>query len=166
MSSKPVVLVYSDTQEPFLFIIKTMAFAGKRDVQKFINPSLNAEPTLLTLAKPLIATFVVAKKTTLVELTADERETYKLLYQAYKDDNLRISTQLEALSKIQDYIINNISSNNIKIIQDKSTIYQMLIALKKHLALTDRAKEFEITKRYAKLKSYDKSQPIKQQLNN
>jgi hypothetical protein len=33
----------------------------------------------------------------------------------------------------------------------------MLIGLKKHLALTDRAKEFEITKQYAKLKSYDKS---------
>ena len=40
----------------------------------------------------------------------------------------------------------------------------MLVALKKHLAPTDRAKEFEITKRYAKLKSYDKSQPIKQWL--
>ena len=40
----------------------------------------------------------------------------------------------------------------------------MLVALKKHFALTNRAKEFEITKRYAKLKSYDKSQPIKQWL--
>jgi hypothetical protein len=63
-----------------LFIIKTIAFAGKRDVWKFIDPSLIAELTLLTLAKPPIAIFVVAKKTTLVELTADERETYKLLY--------------------------------------------------------------------------------------
>ena len=42
----------------------------------------------------------------------------------------------------------------------------MLVALKKHLTLTNRAKEFEITKRYAKLKSYDKSQPIKQWLDN
>jgi len=40
----------------------------------------------------------------------------------------------------------------------------MLVALKKHLALTDRAKEFEITKRYAKLKLYNKSQPIEQWL--
>jgi hypothetical protein len=80
MSLKPVVLVYSNTWEPFLFIIKTIAFAGKRDVWKFINPSLDAEPTLLTLAELLIATSVVAKKITLVELTADERETYKLLY--------------------------------------------------------------------------------------
>ena len=40
----------------------------------------------------------------------------------------------------------------------------MLVALKKHLALTDRAKEYEITKRYAKLKSYNKSQLIKQWL--
>jgi hypothetical protein len=38
----------------------------------------------------------------------------------------------------------------------------MLISLKKHLTFTDRAKEYEITKRYAKLKLYDKSQPIKQ----
>ena len=42
----------------------------------------------------------------------------------------------------------------------------MLVALKKHLAPTDRAKEFEITKRYAKLKLYNKLQPIKQQLDN
>jgi hypothetical protein len=57
-----------------------MAFAGKRDVWKFIDPSLIAEPTLLTLAEPPIATSVVAEKTTLVELTADERDAYKLLY--------------------------------------------------------------------------------------
>ena len=42
----------------------------------------------------------------------------------------------------------------------------MLVSLKKYLAFTDRAKEYEITKRYAKLKSYNKSQPIKQWLNN
>jgi hypothetical protein len=41
---------------------------------------LNAEPILLTLAELLIAAFVVAKKTMLVKLIADERETYKLLY--------------------------------------------------------------------------------------
>jgi hypothetical protein len=93
-----------------------MASAGKRDVWKFIDPSLNAEPTLPTLADPPTATSIVAEKTTLAELTADERETYKLMYQAYKDDNLRISTQLKALGKIQDHIINNISSDNIKII--------------------------------------------------
>jgi hypothetical protein len=74
-----------------LFIIKTIASASKRDIWKFIDPSLIAELTLLTLAKPLIATSIVAKKTTLVELTADERDAYKLLYQNYRDDNLRIS---------------------------------------------------------------------------
>jgi hypothetical protein len=42
----------------------------------------------------------------------------------------------------------------------------MLVSLKKYLAFTDQAKEYEITKRYAKLKSYDKSQPIKQWLDN
>jgi len=53
---------------------------------------LNAKLTLLTLANLLIATSVVAKKTMLAKLIADKRETYKLMYQAYKDDNLRIST--------------------------------------------------------------------------
>jgi hypothetical protein len=33
----------------------------------------------------------------------------------------------------------------------------MLVALKKHLALTNQAKEYEITKRYTKLKLYNKS---------
>jgi hypothetical protein len=40
----------------------------------------------------------------------------------------------------------------------------MLVSLKKHLTLTNRAKEYEITKHYANLKSYDKSQPIEQWL--
>ena len=80
MSSKLVVLVYSDSWELFLFIIKTIASASKRDIWKFIDPSLIVEPTLLTLAELLIAISVVAKKTTLVELTADKRDAYKLLY--------------------------------------------------------------------------------------
>jgi hypothetical protein len=80
MLFKPVVLVYSNSWEPYLFIIKTIAFAGKKDIWKFINPLLNAKLILLTLAELLIATFVVAKKTILVELIADKRETYKLLY--------------------------------------------------------------------------------------
>jgi hypothetical protein len=80
MSTKLVILVYSDSWEPFLFIIKIIAFASKRDIWKFIDPLLIAELTLLTLAKPLIATSVVAEKTTLVELTANERDAYKLLY--------------------------------------------------------------------------------------
>jgi hypothetical protein len=63
-----------------LFIIKTIAFASKRDIWKFIDPSLIAKPTLLTLAKPLIATSIVAKKITLVKLIANKRDTYKLLY--------------------------------------------------------------------------------------
>jgi hypothetical protein len=57
-----------------------MAFASKRDIWKFIDPSLIAEPTLLTLAKLLIATSVIAKKTMLVKLTANKRDIYKLLY--------------------------------------------------------------------------------------
>ena len=80
MSTKLVVLVYSDSWEPFLFIIKTIASASKRDIWKFIDPLLIAEPTLPTLAKLLTATSVVAKKTTLVKLTANKRDTYKLLY--------------------------------------------------------------------------------------
>ena len=63
-----------------MFIIKTIAFASKRDVWKFINLSLNAELTLLTLANPLIAIFIIAKKITLIKLIAKEREMYKLLY--------------------------------------------------------------------------------------
>jgi hypothetical protein len=38
----------------------------------------------------------------------------------------------------------------------------MLISFKKYFTFTDRAKEYEITKRYANLKLYNKLQPIKQ----
>jgi hypothetical protein len=42
----------------------------------------------------------------------------------------------------------------------------MLVSFKKYLTLTDRAKEYEITKCYVKLKLYNKLQPIKQWLDN
>ena len=38
----------------------------------------------------------------------------------------------------------------------------MLVILKKHFTLINRAKKYEITKCYAKLKLYNKLQPIKQ----
>jgi hypothetical protein len=38
----------------------------------------------------------------------------------------------------------------------------MLVSFKKYLAFTNWAKEYEITKRYIKLKSYNKLQLIKQ----
>jgi hypothetical protein len=64
-----------------VFIIKTIASASKRDIWKFIDPSLNAKPTLLTLADPPTAISIVVKKTMLVKLIADKRDMYKLLYQ-------------------------------------------------------------------------------------
>jgi hypothetical protein len=63
-----------------LFIIKIIAFISKRDIWKFINPSLIVELTLLTLAKPLTAISIITKKTTLIKLIANERDVYKLLY--------------------------------------------------------------------------------------
>jgi hypothetical protein len=63
-----------------LFIIKTIAFASKRDIWKFINPLLIAKPTLFTLANLLIAISIVTKKTILAKLIANKKETYKLIY--------------------------------------------------------------------------------------
>ena len=102
----------------------------------------------------------LANTATVTELTPDQREVFKLLYAQYKDDYARVSLQLESIEKIQEYILNHISMDNISIIKDKETVYQILFALKQHLVPTDQAKEFQISQKYALMKRFDNAQPV------
>jgi hypothetical protein len=147
-STKGVILTNGDSWESFLFIIRMMASAGRRDVWSFINPNLKDEPELPkypVLPRPADASPTLQPGTTIANLTPEQRKVYKLLYALYKDDYAIVSLQLEAIEKILEYILTHISLDNIRIIMDKTTVYQILVALKQHLAPTDRAREFQIS---------------------
>ena len=48
------------------------------------------------------------------------------------------------------------SKDNIVYLKGKVTIYDMLVALKKRLALTDDARKIEVATKYSKLRVFDK----------
>jgi hypothetical protein len=57
-----------------------------------------------------------------------------------------------------------VSTNNIVYINDKTMVYQMLVALKKRLAPTDYARKLELACKYNKLKKFLKKEDIEKWL--
>jgi hypothetical protein len=79
-----------------------------------------------------------------------------LLYNKYKDNLLLIKQQIESLRQIRNHIVTSIGKDNITYLKGKETIYDILVALKKRLALTDNARKIEVTTKYSKLRVFNK----------
>ena len=58
------------------------------------------------------------------------------------------------------------SKDNIVYLKGKVTIYDMLVALKKRLALTDDARKIEVATKYSKLRVFDKKTDLEAQCRN
>jgi hypothetical protein len=89
-------------------------------------------------------------------LSADAKEAFKFTYELWKDRMTLTTKTREVLASIHTHITKTVSTRNIIYIQDCTTIWQMLVALKKRLAPTTRARELEVVRRYTKLKQYTK----------
>jgi len=127
--AKFVVLDQPSHWESWLFIVKTLADGG--NVWEYINPDLEMEPqTPLRPAKPA-PTDVNPDKTSIVELDSEEKDTFKLLLAMYKDDLSIANRVTDVLQSIRNHIVTTVSINNIVYINNKTSIYQMLVALKK-----------------------------------
>ena len=78
----------------------------------------------------------------------------------YKE-NLAIAKQiLDTIQTVRKHIVTTVSTRNIVYINDKTTVHQMLVALKKRLAPTDYARKLELARKYNKLKTYSKRENI------
>jgi hypothetical protein len=61
---------------------------------------------------------------------------------------------------VQKHIAATVAASNIVYINDKSTVYQMLVALKKRLAPTDYARKLEISQKYLTIKAFSKTEEV------
>ena len=89
-----------------------------------------------------------------------ERESFKLLLLMYKEDLAKVKQVLDAIQIVRNHIVTTVSTNNIVYIDDKTTVYQMLVALMKRLAPTDYARKLVLTHKYNTLKTYSKREDI------
>src|SRR5436305_15237973 len=100
------------------------------------------------------------EKTSILTLSAQEKESYKLLLAMYKEELANTKQILNTIQTIRNYIVTTVSSRNIVYINNKNTIYQMLVALKKRLAPTNYTRKLDLAQKYNKLKTYSKRENI------
>jgi hypothetical protein len=161
-TTKTIILDLPSDWESWIFVVKTIANGG--DVWKYINPDLGIEPIVPSRPEMPTPSGINPTKTTLPELDLAEKETFKLLLAIYKEDQSTVKQALDVIQTIRTHIVTTVSINNISYIKDNSTVYQMLVALKKRLAPTDRARKLDLIRQYSKIKTFRKNEPVDQWL--
>lgn len=160
--AKTLILDTPKDWETWLFIVKTMAEGA--DVWEFINPELDTVPEVPP--RPIIPTAQDIKNTatSLVDLTIEDRELFKLMLANYKEVQQINRRIRDSLIKILDHITTSISKDNVYIIRSCSTARDMLVELKRRLAPTNHAQKLEIIDKYQRLKMFTKNQDIEKWL--
>ena len=156
--AKTVILDTSADWESWLYVIKTMSINDERDTWEFIDLALPQEPRLPK--RPTMPEATDLGKQSIADLDVDERELFKLMYQQYREVLTQVTKTLETITRIRNFIVSTVSAKNIVYIKKTSTVYQMLVALKKRLAPTDDAKKIQLANQYNKLKRFQKNEPI------
>ena len=83
-TTKAVILDQPSHWEPWLFVIKTIADGG--DTWRYINPDLNTELVIPSWPEKPTPRSINPAKTSLLDLDATEKETFKLFLVDYKED--------------------------------------------------------------------------------
>jgi hypothetical protein len=161
-TTKAVILDQPSDWESWLFVVKTIADGG--DTWRYINPDLNTEPVVPNRPEKPKPQSVNPAKTSLLELDETEKETFKLLLSDYKEDLAIAKQVLDTIQTVRKHLVTTVSMNNIVYINDKNTVYQMLVALKKRLAPTDYARKLDLAHKYNKLKTYSKKDDLEKWL--
>jgi hypothetical protein len=161
-TTKAVILDQPSHWESWLFVVKTIADGG--DTWKYLNPDLDIEPIVPNRPEKPSPRDVNPNKASILELDAAEKETFKLLLSMYKEDLAIAKQVLDTIQTVRNHIVTTVSTRNIVYINDKTTVYQMLVALKKRLAPTDYARKLDLARKYNKLKTYSKREDVEKWL--
>jgi hypothetical protein len=143
--SKSLILDNPSDWDSWFYLIKTMSTTSGRDVWKYIDPDLPAEPQLPEMPEDIEITSINPAKQDITELDDKELERYKVLYQKVHHTTIKVSKTLETIGRIHEYINSSVSVRNLSYVRRKTTVYQILSALKKRLAPKDDAKKFQLT---------------------
>jgi hypothetical protein len=114
------------------------------DSWRYINLDLDIEPVVPNWLEMPTAMDVNLEKTLILALTATKKETLKLLIAMYKEELANTKQILDMIQAVRTHIVTTVSARNIVYINNKNTVYQMLVALKKRLAPTNYARKLEL----------------------
>jgi hypothetical protein len=144
-----VVLKESADWDEWILIVSAMARRG--DVTEYVNLTATTEPA--EPARPAIPTFSTVKPgaASLAALDETQQKQLLMLREDFKEISRTYREKRDALKDIEQHIMTTVDRQNILYLDGADTVYQKLMALKKRLAPTDRARTLEVTRRYREL---------------
>jgi hypothetical protein len=151
-----VVLKESVDWDEWVLIINAMAKRG--DVSEYVDLTAAVEPA--EPARPAIPTFSTVKPgaASLADLDPTQQRELSMLREDFKEISRTYREKRDALKDIEQHIMTTVDRQNILYLDGADTVYQKLVALKKRLAPTDRARTLEVTRRYREMLRGPKAQ--------
>ena len=153
-----VILEKSTDWHEWMIVINLKAESG--EVKELINPELTTEPAPLREPDRPKPSDIKQGVTSTTELSSDEREEFRFRRDDYKIELAKYRRQREALNSIKDFIVTSVARQHLSYLREKTTVYQMLVALKKRIAPTDRARKMELVRKYREIQRG----PVNQQI--
>ena len=156
MPKKMAIILSSPSDwDEWLEVLKTKAIGGK--IWQFVDPSVPKEslPVLTELELPQPAD-INNEKTTVAELDNGEKEELKFRRHEQKRQQATYDKQDAAMASLRTFIQETVSRTYLRYTFKCDSPYEMLIALKKRVAPTDRARKLELINWYQKMKKAPK----------
>jgi len=144
-----VVLNSPNDWDEWIEVIKTRGIGG--EIWQYTDPAATGLPLL---EEPRLPTpkDVDSAKSKISELDEDEKEELRVLRLSYKRKLALYDRQKVALANMRSFIQETVSRTYLVYTFDCDTPHDMLKALKKRAAPTDRARKIELIQQYQKLK--------------
>jgi hypothetical protein len=127
--------------------------ADAKEVLEFVDIDADTQPVQPQRPVEPEYTDVKPGAAAWIALSADEKEQYRFLTQKYRMKLDLYKEQKTALNELQDFIYNIVAAHLAPLMDGLSTVYDILQALKKRLALTDRTRRLQLTQEYNALKT-------------
>ena len=162
-SSKSKVFLKSPSNwDSWILVTRTIARGGDVDLWPYINPGLDSLQIAPYPVAPELPTIrsVKADATRIADLDAAERDILKLELAYYKEANSEVQGLFRLAKQVSDWLVESVDVEYHNLFKNASTPYEALVALKKRLAPSDRARKEELSRRYNSLKHYTKTEKI------
>ncbi len=138
ISKITVILDSPRDWDEWLFLVKSRA--RENDILPYIDIDSTHDPSILLEPSDPESKDVNNTATSVINLNRDEREIYGLLRDEYRVKQAKYEKKRAALNNLRRFITEIITRMNLAFIIDLEIVYEIIHALKKRLAPTDRAR--------------------------
>lgn len=150
-SKTDVILKSSADWEAWIAYIQMIA--KHADVWDLINPDVAVEPALPQPPQKPVPSIVRPGATSEADLDEKQLRLLERKENSYYNDQGICRQQKDAIRRVMNAALSTVTAANLVYAKTEDTPYRQLLALKKRLTPTDRAKELDMTRKYNLLKN-------------